>query len=90
MKEATEKKNKDFSKVEFLTYDEGLCVQCMHIGTYDEEPKTIEMMESYACEQGYETDLSERRLHHEIYLSDPRRCKPERLRTVVRNPIKAI
>lgn len=68
----------------------GLCVQCMHIGTYDEEPKTIEMMESYACEQGYETDLSERRLHHEIYLSDPRRCKPERLRTVVRHPIKAI
>lgn len=90
VKEATEKKNKDFSKVEFLTYDEGLCVQCMHIGTYDEEPKTIEMMESYAREQGYETDLSERRLHHEIYLSDPRRCKPERLRTVVRHPIKAI
>lgn len=90
VKEATEKKNKDFSKVEFLTYDEGLCVQCMHIGMYDEEPKTIGMMESYACEQGYETDLSERRLHHEIYLSDPRRCKPERLRTVVRHPIKAI
>lgn len=90
VKEATEKKNKDFSKVEFLTYDEGLCVQCMHIGMYDEEPKTIGMMESYACEQGYEMDLSERRLHHEIYLSDPRRCKPERLRTVVRHPIKAI
>ena len=90
VREATEKKNKDFSKVEFLTYDEGLCVQCMHIGMYDEEPKTIGMMESYAREQGYETDLSERRLHHEIYLSDPRRCKPERLRTVVRHPIKAI
>ena len=90
VREATEKKNKDFSKVEFLTYDEGLCVQCMHIGMYDEEPKTIGMMESYARDQGYETDLSERRLHHEIYLSDPRRCKPERLRTVVRHPIKAI
>ena len=90
VREATEKKNKDFSKVEFLTYDEGLCVQCMHIGMYDEEPKTIGMMESYAREQGYETDLSERRLHHEIYLSDPRRCKPERLRTVVRHPITAI
>ena len=90
VREATEKKNKDFSKVEFLTYDEGLCVQCMHIGMYDEEPNAIGMMESYAREQGYETDLSERRLHHEIYLSDPRRCKPERLRTVVRHPIKAI
>ena len=76
--------------MEFFPYTEGLSVQCMHIGMYDEEPKTIGMMESYAREQGYETDLSERRLHHEIYLSDPRRCKPERLRTVVRHPIKAI
>lgn len=81
-------KKTDFSKVEFLTYEEGLCVQCMHIGPYDNEPETIERMEQFAEEQGYELDFSELRRHHEIYLSDVRKCKPENLKTVIRQPIK--
>lgn len=85
--EATEKKKCDFSKVEFFTYKEGLCVQCMHIGSYDEEPATIEKMNAYITENGYQTDFSENRLHHEIYLSDPRRTAPEKLKTVIRHPI---
>lgn len=88
IKEATNKKKTDFSKVEFLTYDEGLCVSCMHIGSYDDEPKTIKLMHDYAMENGYELDISDTRFHHEIYLSDPRRCKVERLKTVIRHPIK--
>lgn len=88
VREATEKKKTDFSKVEFLTYEEGLCVQCMHIGPYDNEPETIERMEQFAEEQGYELDFSEWRRHHEIYLSDVRKCKPENLKTVIRQPIK--
>lgn len=86
--EATEKKKQDFSKVQFFTYDEGTCVQCMHIGSYDEEPETIRLMQEYVKEQGYEEDFSDSRLHHEIYLSDPRRAAPEKLRTVVRHPVK--
>lgn len=86
--EATEKKKTDFSKVEFLTYDEGLCVQCMHIGPYDEEPATIEAMDKFAKEQGFSPDMEGTRRHHEIYLSDPRKCKPENLKTVIRHPIK--
>lgn len=86
--EATAKKKMDFSKVLFFTYDEGLCVQCMHIGTYDEEPATIEMMNVFAKEQGYEPDMNTDRYHHEIYLSDPRRCTPEKLKTVIRHPIR--
>ncbi len=86
--EATAKKKTDFSKVEFLTVNEGVCVQCMHIGPYDDEPATIACMHAYMEEQGYQLDISEKRLHHEIYLSDPRKAAPERLRTVVRHPIK--
>lgn len=86
--EATNKKKQDFSKVEFLSYDEGLCVQCMHIGPYDNEPITIEMMERYAEENGYEIDINTNRFHHEIYLSDPRKCDESRLKTVIRHPIK--
>lgn len=85
---ATEKKKKSFTNVEFLTYDEGLCVQCMHIGPYDNEPATIELMKNYAVSNGYNIDFSSGRYHHEIYLSDPRRCAPERLKTVLRYPIK--
>ncbi len=88
--EATKKKKQDFSKVEFLTYDEGICVQCMHIGPYDNEPETVELMHSYMSENGYELDITDSRLHHEIYLSDPRRCDASRLNTVVRHPIKKI
>ena len=86
--EATRKKKTDFSKVEFLTYQEGLCVQCMHIGSYDNEPETVELMDSYAQENGYVTDISATRYHHEIYLSDARKVVPEKLKTVIRHPIR--
>lgn len=88
--EAEKKKNKDFSKVKFLTLEEGLCVQCMHIGSYDEEIKTVEAMDKFISENGYKSDFSENRRHHEIYLSDVRRCKPENLKTVIRHPVKRI
>lgn len=87
-KEAAEKKKMDFSKVEFFTYEEGLCVQCMHIGPYDNEPQTVEMMRQFIKEQGYMLEFESGRYHHEIYLSDVRRCKPENLKTVIRHPIK--
>lgn len=86
--EAARKKKLDLSKVEFFTYDEGLCVQCMHIGPYDDEPKTIEAMHEHAAQNGCVPDIRAERMHHEIYLSDPRKCAPERLKTVVRHPIK--
>ena len=86
---ATTKKKTDFSKVEFLTYDEGLCVQCMHIGSYDDEPATVAMMHAFMDQQGYELDITDKRLHHEIYLSDARKVDPEKLKTVIRHPIKA-
>ena len=86
--EASRKKNTDFSKVEFLTYDEGLCVQCMHIGPYDDEPATIDSMDAFAGEQGYVLDMDGGRRHHEIYLSDVRKCRPENLKTVIRHPVK--
>ena len=88
IQEASVKKQMDFSKVEFFTYHEGFCVQCMHIGPYDNEPVTVREMERYAKEQGYELDFSDQRYHHEIYLSDVRKCKPENLKTVIRQPIK--
>ena len=88
--EAEAKKKQDFSKAEFLTYEEGLCVQCMHIGPYDDEPGTVEKMHRYMEEQGYVPDITDQRFHHEIYLSDARRCAPEKLRTVIRLPIKKI
>ena len=88
VKEATEKKQVDFSKVEFLNYEEGLCVQCMHVGPYDEEPQTVQMMNHLIEEQGYVPDFESGRYHHEIYLSDVRRCKPENLKTVIRQPIR--
>lgn len=90
IREASEKKKSDFSKVEFFTYREGLCVQCMHIGSYDAEPETIARMDVYTEEQGYKPDFSGTRFHHEIYLSDPRRTKEERLRTVIRHPVKPV
>ncbi len=84
--EATRKKKQDFSRVEFLPYHEGLCVQCMHIGSYDDEPETVRRMHEYMQAQGYELDITDTRFHHEIYLSDPRKsAKPK---TVVRHPIR--
>ena len=90
VEEAERKKKQDFSKVEFLTIAEGLCVQCMHIGPFDEELATIEKMDRYLLENGYRNDFSEGRLHHEIYLSDARRVAPERWKTVVRHPVKKL
>lgn len=84
---ASEKKHADYSKVKFFSYQEGRCVQCMHIGSYDTEPATIERMHAFAAAQGCRTDLSDTRMHHEIYLSDPRRTAAEKLRTVIRLPV---
>lgn len=88
VEEASKKKKTDFSKVEFLTYEEGLCVQCMHIGPYDDEPATVETMHRCMEEQGYVLDITQQRFHHEIYLSDARRTAPEKLKTVVRHPVR--
>lgn len=88
--EATIKKNIDLSSVEYFTLDEGLCVQCMHIGNYDSEPTTVNAMRTFVERQGYEFNLTDMRLHHEIYLSDPRKVSPEKLKTVIRIPIKGI
>lgn len=88
IEEATKKKKQDFSRVEFLTYEEGLCVQCMHVGSYDDEPITVRLMHEYIQENGYELDITDTRFHHEIYLSDPRKCEVNKLKTVIRHPIK--
>ena len=88
IEEATKKKKQDFSRVEFLTYDEGLCVQCMHIGSYDDEPATVELMHKFAEDNGYKLDITNTRYHHEIYLSDPRKCDVSKLKTVIRHPIR--
>lgn len=85
---ATKKKKEDFSKVEFFSYDEGLCVQCMHIGSYDDEPATVAAMEQFAKENGYSINITSERLHHEIYLSDPRKVDVAKMKTVIRHPIK--
>lgn len=86
---AEKKKKLDCSSAEFLTVDEGLCVQMLHTGSYDDEPQTVAVMDSYLKENGYANDLSPQRLHHEIYLSDARKTPPEKLRTVIRHPIKS-
>ena len=88
IEEATRKKKMDFSKVEFLEIEEGLCVQCMHSGSYDDEPATIAAMDKFIADNGYENDISDTRRHHEIYLSDPRKVAPEKLKTVIRLPIR--
>lgn len=88
VEEATRKKKADFSSAEFLTVEEGACVQIMHIGPYDDEPATVEIMNKFIAENGYENDFSNGRLHHEIYMSDARRVAPEKLKTVIRHPIR--
>ena len=85
--EATKRKGLDFSRTEFFTYREGLCVQCMHVGPYDAEPATLEKMDAYAAERGYAVDIGASRFHHEIYLGDPRRCDETKLKTVIRHPV---
>lgn len=88
VKTAQQKKRMDCSKVEFLTIEEGLCVQIMHIGAYDDEPASVALMDTYIEQEGYVNDLSDVRLHHEIYLSDARKVEPARRKTVIRHPIK--
>ena len=88
VREAEKKKKTDFSKVYFLKYEEGLCVQCMHIGSYGDEPKTVAVMHAFMEQQGYALDITNQRLHHEIYLSDARKTAPEKLKTVIRHPIR--
>lgn len=90
IQEATKKKKKDFSKVEFFTYHEGLCVQCMHVGSYDDEPRTISLMNEFLKENNYELDINNERYHHEIYLSDPRKRDVSKMKTVIRHPIKKV
>ena len=85
---ASQKKKIDCSKAEFLTVDEGLCVQIMHIGPYDDEPASVALMDRFLAENGYVNDLSSLRLHHEVYLSDARKVAPENWKTVIRHPIK--
>ena len=85
---ATKKKKLDCSLAEFLTVEEGLCVQIMHTGSYDNEPATVALMDQYLAENGYENDFSDTRMHHEIYLSDPRKSDPCKLKTVIRHPVR--
>ena len=87
---AAKKKKIDCSSAEFLTVDEGICVQIMHVGSFDDEPKTVEIMDRFLAQNGYENDMGGGRLHHEIYLSDARRVAPEKWKTVIRHPIKKI
>lgn len=88
VKTASEKKKIDCSKAEFLTIEEGLCVQIMHIGSFDDEPATVTLMDKFLEENGYKKDFSDTRLHHEIYLSDPRKSTPDKQKTVIRHPVK--
>ena len=85
---ASQKKKLDCSAAQLLTVDEGLCVQMMHLGPFDDEPASVALMDQYIAEQGYENDFSPTRLHHEIYLSDARRVPPEKWKTVIRHPIR--
>lgn len=86
--EVEKKKGLDTSKAKFISMNEGCCVTCMHLGSYDDEPATLDQMHKFADEMGYEFDLSDERKHHEIYLSDPRKGNPEKLKTVIRVPIR--
>lgn len=88
--EATRKKKMDCSLAEYLSVKEGLCVQIMHIGAFDDEPETVAIMDEYLEQQGYQNDISDTRLHHEIYLSDARKVEPAKCKTVIRHPIKEI
>lgn len=85
---ATKKKKLDCSKAEFLTIDEGLCVQIMHIGPFDNEPESVAIMDAFLEENGYENDMNQKRLHHEIYMSDARKAAPEKWKTVIRHPVR--
>ena len=85
---ASKKKRIDCTKAEFMTINEGLCVQIMHIGPFDDEPDTVAVMDRYLAENGYVNDMNDERMHHEIYISDARKVVPEKWKTVIRHPIK--
>ena len=85
---ASKKKKIGCSDAEFLTVEEGLCVQIMHMGAFDDEPATVTAMDAYLVENGYENDFTDVRLHHEIYMSDARKVAPEKWKTVIRHPIR--
>ncbi len=87
---ASKKKGLDCSSAQFLTVNEGLCVQIMHVGPYDNEPETVALMDRYLLENGYANDMTDDRLHHEIYISAPRKCAADKLKTVIRHPIKKV
>lgn len=89
LNEAKKDKTKDFSKIKFLSYQEGLCVQCMHIGSYENEIQTVERMHQYIALKGFKIDFNKRRTHYEIYISDPRKTHAHKLKTIIRHPIKA-
>ena len=88
VKTASDKKKMDCSGAQYTTINEGLCVQIMHLGPFDDEPATVELMNRYLIQEGYENDFSDQRLHHEIYLSDARKVEPSKWKTVIRHPIK--
>lgn len=88
IQEAAKKKKLDCSRAEFCTIDEGLCVQMMHYGSYDDEPATVDIMDKYISANGYKNDFNNLRLHHEIYISDPRKTEISKRKTVIRHPIK--
>jgi hypothetical protein len=85
---ASKKKGLDCSSAELLNIDEGLCIQIMHLGPFDEEPATVAVMDRFLNENGYANDYSPIRLHHEIYLSDIKKVSPENWKTVIRHPIR--
>ena len=87
-KRKEKKKKIDCSSAEFLTIDEGLCVQIMHEGSFDDEPTTVALMDEYLEKSGYVNDFTDKRLHHEIYMSDARKVAPEKWKTVIRHPIR--
>src|SRR5215469_11754244 len=86
--EVAKKKNIEAKIAKYIKIKEGLCVQCMHIGSYDDEPKTIKLIDEYIEENNLENDINEKRRHHEIYLSDPRKTETSKLKTVIRIPVK--
>lgn len=88
--EAARKKKIDCSAAEILKLNEGLCVQCMHIGSYDNEPQTVSKMDAFLAENGFANDFTDNRLHHEIYISDPNKCAEEKRKTIIRHPIVAL
>ena len=88
--QAASKKALPFERAEFFRYDEGLCVQCLHLGSYDAEPETLAKMSEFIAAKGYEKDINPTRFHHEIYLNDPRKCEANKLKTILRVPIRKI